>query len=225
MPGAASPGAARLMSMSPSQVWVAEKRITTRFTVPVWVTLIVEVTPVELLSGMASGRSVALTLSSVVPAGQAGTAQKIFLNTFSSAIMVRLHKVYGNLMVDVMPTILSITKTPAPNGLDGIDLSKLVRGESMPERVLLSDTWQFGNDNKPFSELVAALDGKHKVVLDRMVEEELEDEAAKRAGIAVTGESGAFTGSFGVPTDLQLGDYRLVVLTPGDAEHAPAMAE
>jgi len=44
-------------------------------------------------------------------------------------------------------------------------------------------------------------------------------------GIAVTGESGAFTGSFGVPTDLQLGDYRLVVLTPGDAEHAPAMAE
>jgi hypothetical protein len=44
-------------------------------------------------------------------------------------------------------------------------------------------------------------------------------------GIAVTGEGGAFAGSFGVPTDLQLGDYRLVVLTPGDAEHAPAMAE
>lgn len=35
---------------------------------------------------------------------KAGTAQKIFLNTLSSAIMVRLHKVYGNLMVDVMPT-------------------------------------------------------------------------------------------------------------------------
>ncbi len=35
---------------------------------------------------------------------KAGTAQKIALNTFSSAVMVRLHKVHGNLMVDVKPT-------------------------------------------------------------------------------------------------------------------------
>ena len=35
---------------------------------------------------------------------KAGTAQKIALNTFSSALMVRLHKVYGNLMVDVQAT-------------------------------------------------------------------------------------------------------------------------
>lgn len=35
---------------------------------------------------------------------KAGTAQKIALNTFSSAVMVRLHKVFGNLMVDVVPT-------------------------------------------------------------------------------------------------------------------------
>ena len=32
---------------------------------------------------------------------KAGTAQKVALNTFSSAVMVRLHKVYGNLMVDL----------------------------------------------------------------------------------------------------------------------------
>jgi N-acetylmuramic acid 6-phosphate etherase len=32
---------------------------------------------------------------------KAGTAQKIALNTLSSGLMVRLHKVYGNLMVDV----------------------------------------------------------------------------------------------------------------------------
>jgi N-acetylmuramic acid 6-phosphate etherase len=32
---------------------------------------------------------------------KAGTAQKIALNTFSSAVMVRLHKVFGNLMVDL----------------------------------------------------------------------------------------------------------------------------
>jgi len=35
---------------------------------------------------------------------KAGTAQKITLNTFSSAVMVRLHKVFGNLMVDLRPT-------------------------------------------------------------------------------------------------------------------------
>ncbi len=35
---------------------------------------------------------------------KAGTAQKIALNTFSSAVMVRLGKVYGNLMVDVKAT-------------------------------------------------------------------------------------------------------------------------
>jgi N-acetylmuramic acid 6-phosphate etherase len=35
---------------------------------------------------------------------KAGTAQKIVLNTLSSALMVRLHKVYGNLMVDMHAT-------------------------------------------------------------------------------------------------------------------------
>ena len=35
---------------------------------------------------------------------KAGTAQKIALNTFSSAVMVRLNKIYGNLMVDLKPT-------------------------------------------------------------------------------------------------------------------------
>jgi len=35
---------------------------------------------------------------------KAGTAQKIALNTFSTAVMVRMHKVYRNLMVDLKPT-------------------------------------------------------------------------------------------------------------------------
>ncbi len=35
---------------------------------------------------------------------KAGTSQKIALNTFSSALMVRLNKVYRNLMVDLKPT-------------------------------------------------------------------------------------------------------------------------
>lgn len=35
---------------------------------------------------------------------KAGTSQKMALNAFSSALMVRLNKVYGNLMVDLKPT-------------------------------------------------------------------------------------------------------------------------
>jgi N-acetylmuramic acid 6-phosphate etherase len=35
---------------------------------------------------------------------KAGTSQKIALNTISSALMVRLHKVHGNLMVDLQAT-------------------------------------------------------------------------------------------------------------------------
>jgi N-acetylmuramic acid 6-phosphate etherase len=35
---------------------------------------------------------------------KAGSSQKMALNTFSSALMVRLNKVYGNLMVDLKPT-------------------------------------------------------------------------------------------------------------------------
>ena len=41
---------------------------------------------------------------------KAGTAQKIALNTFSSAVMVRLHKVYGNLMVDVRASNAKLLK-------------------------------------------------------------------------------------------------------------------
>lgn len=35
---------------------------------------------------------------------KAGTAQKLILNTISTAVMVRLGKTYGNLMVDVVPS-------------------------------------------------------------------------------------------------------------------------
>jgi N-acetylmuramic acid 6-phosphate etherase len=35
---------------------------------------------------------------------KAGTAQKMVLNMLSTATMIRLGKVYGNLMVDVRPT-------------------------------------------------------------------------------------------------------------------------
>ena len=41
---------------------------------------------------------------------KAGTAQKIALNTFSSALMVRMNKVFGNLMVDLKPTNAKLKK-------------------------------------------------------------------------------------------------------------------
>ena len=39
---------------------------------------------------------------------KAGTAQKVALNSFSSAVMVKLHKVYGNLMVDLRATNIKL---------------------------------------------------------------------------------------------------------------------
>lgn len=41
---------------------------------------------------------------------KAGTSQKVALNSFSTALMVRLHKVYGNLMVDVKPTNVKLLR-------------------------------------------------------------------------------------------------------------------
>ena len=41
---------------------------------------------------------------------KAGSAQKMALNTFSSSLMVKLHKVYGNLMVDLKPTNVKLVK-------------------------------------------------------------------------------------------------------------------
>lgn len=58
--------------------------------------------------GNAADIAIVLTTGAEMISGstrlKAGTAQKIALNTLSSAIMVRLNKVYGNLMVDLRAT-------------------------------------------------------------------------------------------------------------------------
>lgn len=47
----------------------------------------------------------------------------------------------------------------------------------------------------------------------------------ERIGVTVTNERGRFVGTFGVPQDLAVGDYSLIVSTPGDGERwAPAIA-
>jgi N-acetylmuramic acid 6-phosphate etherase len=57
---------------------------------------------------------------------KAGTAQKMTLNTLSSALMVRLHKVYGNLMVDVRATNAKLIKR-------ALRLTMLASGAGEPE--------------------------------------------------------------------------------------------
>jgi transglutaminase-like putative cysteine protease len=44
-------------------------------------------------------------------------------------------------------------------------------------------------------------------------------------GVTVSLEHGAFASAFGIPPDLAVGDYRLVVVTPGDTTYLPAIAE
>ena len=43
-------------------------------------------------------------------------------------------------------------------------------------------------------------------------------------GVCVTDGSGDFHAALGVPPDLQVGDYRLLVLTPGDSQYSAAVA-
>lgn len=72
-------------------------------------------------------------------------------------------------LVDLMPTILEITKTPAPAWLDGMSLTSFVRDpRHRPVRAFYTDTWQYTRKGEPFTDLVATFNGVHKVVLNRM---------------------------------------------------------
>lgn len=44
-------------------------------------------------------------------------------------------------------------------------------------------------------------------------------------GVTVTDAAGGYRVALGLPADLPVGDYRLVVVTPGDADYLPATAE
>lgn len=72
-------------------------------------------------------------------------------------------------LVDLLPTILELTRTPGPAWLDGLSLVPFATGGARPApRVLFADTWQYSRKGEPFTDLVAAFDGTHKVVLNRM---------------------------------------------------------
>ena len=73
---------------------------------------------------------------------KAGTAQKIALNTFSSAVMVRLNKVYGNLMVDLRATNAKLARralrlTMAAAGADEARAQAALTASGMRVKVAL----------------------------------------------------------------------------------------
>jgi len=73
---------------------------------------------------------------------KAGTAQKIALNTLSSAIMVRLHRVHGNLMVDVMPTNAKLRRravalTVRATGADEAAAQRMLEGCAFQVKVAI----------------------------------------------------------------------------------------
>ncbi|MDD9944833.1 MAG: sulfatase-like hydrolase/transferase [Myxococcales bacterium] len=71
-------------------------------------------------------------------------------------------------LVDLMPTILALTNTPPPAGLEGIDLRPHVeRGVPWPERHLYLDNWFYRQDGSVQRDTVGSCDGKTKLLLDR----------------------------------------------------------
>jgi arylsulfatase A-like enzyme len=71
-------------------------------------------------------------------------------------------------LVDLVPTILSLSKSPLPAYLDGIDLAEIVgRSKTLP-RVLLTDTWRYSPTGQIELDLVAAYNGTSKVIYDNL---------------------------------------------------------
>lgn len=70
--------------------------------------------------------------------------------------------------IDLFPTLLSLTQTPVPAPVDGLDLSSLVRaGTPLAPRILLADTWRLTRTGAYFKDFVAAFDGERKYIFER----------------------------------------------------------
>jgi hypothetical protein len=68
--------------------------------------------------------------------------------------------------LDLVPTILALTRTPPPTYLDGVDIAALTAAPR--PRVLFSDTWRFKPNQKLDIDLAAAYDGTRKVIYDHV---------------------------------------------------------
>ncbi|MFZ6182819.1 sulfatase [Nannocystis pusilla] len=73
--------------------------------------------------------------------------------------------------VDVMPTILKWTETPAPDGLDGRDLAGILSNPaSNKNRVLVAETWRFVANGDATHNMVTVFDGTYKLVCNLLDE-------------------------------------------------------
>lgn len=71
-------------------------------------------------------------------------------------------------LVDLVPTILSLSKSPLPAYLDGIDLAELIIRSKTSRRVLLTDTWRYAHDGQIEHDQVAAYNATSKVIFDNL---------------------------------------------------------
>jgi len=74
-------------------------------------------------------------------------------------------------LVDVFPTVLGLTQTPIPDGLDGIDLRRIVEGDAeVAKRQLITETWRLDKQGARRTDKVAAFDGQLKLTWDLRTE-------------------------------------------------------
>ena len=71
-------------------------------------------------------------------------------------------------LVDIVPTVLALTETPGPDGLDGMDLRKTITLDpKAPPRLLHTDTWRMSMKQTFDLDLSSVSDGKYTLVHDR----------------------------------------------------------
>lgn len=94
---------------------------------------------------------------------KAGTAQKLILNTLSTGVMIKVGKVYQNLMVDVLPTNQKLVDraqriVAATAEVDAATAQAAFKaaGERVPVAIVIAKT---GSDAKTAAKLLAGSDG------------------------------------------------------------------
>jgi N-acetylmuramic acid 6-phosphate etherase len=126
---------------------------------------------VACVPNSAVGQAAAIALDAVVGPEvvtgstrmKAGTAQKMILNTLSTGVMIKVGKVYQNLMVDVLPTnqklvdrSLRIIAETAQVTAPAAQSAFTAAGERVPVAIVMAKT---GSDKEAAEQLLADSDG------------------------------------------------------------------
>jgi hypothetical protein len=89
-------------------------------------------------------------------------------------------------LTDLLPTVLSLTRTPGPRTLDGIDLTPRFTAEATAERIVLTDCWRYAPDRHLVMDAVGATDARRIFVYDRLTGLSQRTLAGGRAAQALT---------------------------------------